>query len=699
MEPLATKLKLSVLRGSENLAEKLSAEDLGRIGHRVVANYEIDEQSRVEWRKKNKQANELALQITEEKTHPWEGASNVKFPLLTIAAIQFLSRAYPALVKAPDLVKYRVQGSDPSGQKAARAQRIGAHMSYQLLDENEAWEEDHDRALLALPIVGCVFKKSYRKDINCSELVLPNDLCVHYYAQSLERCERKTHIFKAFEREIREMQLAGRWLEQDLGYAEQDGPTAADKRQGTQPPIDDEDRSRKLLEQHAYLDLDQDGYKEPYIITVDHSSKKVLAIYSRFREVVTEQSLKIQRNKEAMREIVDSLQEGEVLAAARAEQAVQRLADENEMLAGQAPKVLKITAFEHFTKIPFIPSPDGGFYDIGFGALLGPLNDSVDTLINQLVDSGTMQNGSSGFIGKGARIKGGKLRFSPNEWKRVDVAGSVLRDSLVPLPINTPSPVLFNLLGLLINYTERVSSVTDAMSGENPGQNTPAYTMSAMLEQGMQVFNGIFKRVYRAFRSEVRKLYELNALYLDEQAVFEYHDDEMEISRADYQGPVNDLIPAADPNAFSNKEKQIKAGMIAERAMLVPGYDKIKVEQRFLESMDVPDAAQLFPVQKNPETGAMELVYPPPEDPEFQIKAQEEARRTMEAKDRAEVNYMLAASKIAVDEATILKLMAEAELAADGPELARMQMMVDDLQDRRKTLLEMAKLDKTDAGP
>jgi chaperonin GroES len=143
--------------------------------------------------------------------------------------------------------------------------------------------------------------------------------------------------------------------------------------------------------------------------------------------------------------------------------------------------VLKIEPIEHYTKYSFIPAPDGGFYDLGFGALLGPLNNSVNTLINQLIDSGSLQNGSVGFIGKGARIKGGKLRFSPNEWKRVPVAGGALRDSLVPLPVNQPSPVLFNLLSLLINYAERVGSVSDTMVGENPGQNTPAYNMSALM--------------------------------------------------------------------------------------------------------------------------------------------------------------------------------------------------------------------------
>lgn len=707
---LSKKLSLRRIQDTTNVAELLDDDDLTTIGAHVVQTYRADEQSRRAWRTKNQDAIKLALQIVEQKTYPWEHASNVKFPLLTIACLQFASRAYPALVKAPDLVKFRVQGSDPEGAKAARAQRISSHMSYQLLEQDESWEEEHDKMMLVVPIIGTAFKKSYYnpvKGYNCSELVLAHDLCVHYYAKNLENA-RKTHCFDLYDREIRERQLKKLFLEHDLAPLTQEMKMDGDlteisnERQGTAAPSDDPDRPRPILEQHTYLDLDGDGYEEPYVVTVDKETGKVFRIVHRFSKIISEQSIRIEENQKRMQEIVASLpQQGteqDLAIAQQAEQTIQRMAEENAALAAEKPKVLRIEAVEHFTKYGFIPAPDGGFYDLGFGSLLSPLNDSVNTLINQLIDSGSLQNGSVGFIGKGARIKGGKVRFSPNEWKRVDVAGATLRDAMVPLPVNQPSPVLFNLLGLLINYTERVSSVTDIMAGENPGQNTPAYNMSAMLEQGMQVFNGIFKRIYRSFRSELRKLYSLNSIYLDEYLYFEYQDDPQGVSRMDYQADPTDLIPAADPNAFSNKEKQTKALMIAERAMMSPGYDKIKVEQRFLEAMDIPDANEIFPVQQNPETGGLELVFPPAPDPEMEVKKAEEQRRTLESQSRSETQAALAASKIAVDEANILKIMAEAEVAADKPELERMKLLLNDLADKRKTLLEMANLEKADNG-
>jgi len=707
MLEITTKLKLDVIQDSDNIVELLKEEDADNIGREVCQNYEIDEQSRAKWKTKMEDATELALQLVTPKTYPWPNSANIKFPLLTIASMQFAARAYPALVKAPDLVKYRVQGSDPDGQKAAKASRISAHMSYQLLEQDEPWEEDQDKAFLALPILGCVFKKSYYDATlghNCSKTVLPKNLAVHYYAKSIETAERKTEIFELYEREIRERELRGLFKEQEYGPPPVPKEREEDTRQGTSAPLGDVDTPRTFLEQHCYLDLDGDGYKEPYVITVDESSRKVARIVARIDSVVTEQSVKIEELQKRIKALVQGLdpQGGDLNQARMVEQTILGWQEEIKALAQEKPKVLKIKPIEYYTKYSFIPSPDGGFYDLGFGALLSPLNDSVNTIINQLLDAGSLQNGSMGFIGKGARIKGGKVRFSPFEWKRVDVAGGTLRDSLVPLPVNAPSDVLFNLLSLLINYAERVGSVTDTMMGENPGQNTPAYNMSAMLEQGLQVFNGIFKRVYRSFRSEIRKLYALNGIYLDQEEYFAYQDLDSKILQVDYTSDTKDLIPAADPNAFSNKEKQVKAQAVAERAQIVPGYDPVAVEQKLLESFDVPNSREVFPTVQA-EDGSVQLKFPPQPDPELEIKKADMQRRTLEGQSRAEKEMLLAQSTVNKDQAQIILTIAQAAETADKPELERLKLLDKEQDSIRKSLVELEKNDQkaksSDNGP
>ena len=692
------KLKLDTLSDSENINELLSEEQSSTIGFQIKNSYQADEDSRSKWKDSMEDAIKLALQVTEVKSYPWPDASNVKFPLITIASMQFAARAYPALIKAPDLVKFRVQGKD-DGQKAARAERVSSHMSYQLLEEDEPWEEHQDMALLALPILGCVFKKSYydkTKGHNCSNTVLPKNLAVHYYAKSIEDCERKTEIFQLYPRQIRERELRGLYTEHEYANVSQPEPDEAAKREGLSPPPADKDAPRTLLEQHCYLDLDGDGYKEPYVVTIDKDTGKVCRIVNRFGKVTTEQSVKIKELQKRIKALAEGIQQPEqptqqdVEMARQAEETLNKMQQEIEMLASQKPKVLKIDAVEYYTKYEFIPSPDGGFYGLGFGALLSPLNDSVNTLINQLIDSGSMNNSNSGFIGRGARIKGGKVRFAPNEWKRVNVTGGALRDSIVPLPVNPPSPVLFQLLSLLISYAERVGSVTDAMVGENPGQNTPAYNMSAMLEQGLQVFNGIFKRVYRSMRGEFRKLYRLNSIYLDDESYFSYHDSDTQILRTDYTADPKDLIPAADPNAFSNKEKTQKAMMVSERAMSVPGYNPIVVEKRWLASIEAPDAEELYPTRMNEETGAVELVFPPQPDPQLELDKNELQRKALVDKVNGEAKMADTESNMMLREAQAMKLIAEAEKLTDEPLVERLKLKLADMVSRREAMVDLS---------
>jgi hypothetical protein len=684
-------LSIWELQKSDNIEPLLGEELSDEIGRAVYESYEIDKQSRSDWEERMENAIKLALQIVEKKSVPWPNASNVKFPLVTIGALQFSARSYPVLVKPPEVVKYRVVGEDPNGEKAARAQRISHHMSYQLLEEDENWEEDFDKALIALPILGTVFKKSFYDPVkrhNISKLVLPQNLVVSYYANSIEDCERKTEEFELYDREIRARQLRGVYSDKELGNIQPRGDKKiSDKRQGVREPTEDKKKPRPLLEQHCYWDLDDDGLPEPYVIVVDKSSKKCLRIVNRFSKVETEQSLKIEQIVEQIKtidaqvqQIVTQLQaptgkEGpqNVQALREAEQMVMQLKAQQQTLTEQAralqqdnevnPKVLNIEVEEYYTKYGFIPSPDGGFYDLGMGALLGPLNDSVNTLINQLIDSGTLNNGNHGFIGRGARIEGGVIRFNtPYEWKRVNVAGQTLKDSLVPLPVNMPSPVLFNLLSLLISYAERVSSVNDAMSGSNPGQNTPAYNYHAMLEQGLQLFNGIFKRIYRSFRKEARKLYMLNRQYVSPVKYFETLDGPMQIGKSDYSGDPKDLMPAADPNAFSNMEKLSKAHFVAERMSTVPHYNTVKGELLLLEAMDIPSRQEIYPIDEKGQP-----LIPAPPNPEIQLKAEDQARKTIESKARQETNAVLAESKVQVDRSqTILNQYKAGKLDADA---------------------------------
>jgi len=462
-------------------------------------------------------------------------------------------------------------------------------MDYQLTVQMEDWEEDQDKLLLMLPIVGIAFKKTYydsSRKRNKSCLVFPQNLVVNYWTKSLEDAYRVTEVLYFNRNEIKEKQLKKIYSKVDLGDPVVQIDTDNERRD-FEPSQADGATPYKILEQHTYLDLDDDGYFEPYIVTVDYNSRKVLRIVARFKE--------------------DGIETDE---------------DGN---------VTYIKPDNYYTKFPFIPNPDGSFYDLGFGHLLGPINESVNTIINQLVDAGTLRNLQSGFLGKGIQIRKGEQRFQPGEWKQVNAIGDDLRKQIVPLPTNEPSSVLFQLLGLLIQSGKELASIAEIFVGKMPGQNTPAYTTKETVEQGMKLFTAIYKRVYRAQTKELKKIYELNRYYLDPQEYISILDEP--VQQEDYKAAPDDLMPAADPSASSNTEKLAKAEALMQLLPLGT-VNPMAVTMRWLDALD--------------ETNPQELIIPPeqqqpPPDPKVEAMKAQSQIKMQESQAKMQMDQVKAA--------------------------------------------------------
>jgi chaperonin GroES len=568
------------LRGfieSVNIAEHLDEDKLYKIGCDCAEGFEIDLMSRDVWERKIDEYTKLALQIQDQKAYPWPKASNVKYPLLSTAAMQFAARAYPTLVPSDGKVVIgQVIGKDPDDSKQEQAERISTYMSYDIMHQMENWEEDMDKLLIILPIVGCMFKKTYWDSVkkkNCSHVLLPKNVVVNYWATNMCDVERISEMIPMTKRMVKQRQMSKLFRDCDLG-SPPSIPFDFHPKQTQWMPANDDTTPYEIIEQHCYLDLDDDDYAEPYVVTFHRQTKKVLRITARY--------------------------------------------DENTMLFNDDGTLAGIEPIHYYTKFGFIPSPDGSFYDIGFGMLLGPLNESVNTLINQLVDAGTLNNLQAGFIGKGLRLRMGDMRFMPGQWTAVNAVGDDLKKQIFPLPTKEPSPVLFQLMGTLITSGKELASVAEIFTGKMPGQNTPATTTQTAVEQGMKVFTAIYKRIYRALQEEFCKLFKLNATYLDPQTYSAVINEP--IGPDDFDETTYRVIPAADPNAVSAQEKLQKAEGLLQ-LLPIGVLDPVEVIKRVLIAQEQPNYEQLFN-QAVQQTGQMP---PPPPDPkvqELQMKMQ-----------------------------------------------------------------------------
>jgi len=569
----------------ENILDDLSKEQKEKIASECKSAFDDDLRSRGEWESNIDDWIALAKQTKQDKTYPWPGASNVKYPLVATAAMQFAARSYPSLVPSNGkVVNSVVIGKDTTGEKYEKAQRVSTYMSYQIMHEMRGWEEDMDKMLMMLPIVGTMFKKTWYDKVEDkikSKLILPKYLVVNYWTTNLDESERISEVIHMSPRLLKERQNMGVYAEEDLG-----DPVAENHLMPDDADTNSKSIPYTIIEQHTFLDLDDDGYAEPYIVTFDYSSGKLLRISRRY--------------------LLDDV-----------------------VLKDDEKTIARIKPIQMYTKFGFIPNPDGSFYDIGFGVLLGPINESVNTLINQLVDSGHLHNLQSGFIGKALRVKMGDQSLRPGEWRPVNATADDLRKQIVPLPTKEPSSVLFQLMGTLITSGKELASVAEIFTGKMPGQNTPATTTMATVEQGMKVFTAVYKRIFRALSQEFEKIFDLNKLYTDPNKYITVLD--MEIGPDDFDKAACDVSPGADPNAASQQEKLMKAQGLMEMLQIAgPMLNPIKVISRVMEAQEQPNWQELF----SDEVQQSGQVPPPPPDPKMMaIQAKMQADQQKAAMD------------------------------------------------------------------
>jgi chaperonin GroES len=554
-------IPLLALAALPNIIDHLPKAKTDGIASTVIEEYELDDKSREFWKTSTKKAMDLAMLVSEPKTYPWTNAANIKYPLLTTAALQFNARAYPAIVQGSNVVKCKVWGNDDDGQKAARAERVSEHLSYQLLELPE-WEEDTDKLLVILPIVGCAFRKIFYDPSlsrNSTRLVTADRLVVNYWARSLEDAPRVTEEMHLYPYEIEERIRSGRFIKFDYSQAVANAlPTDTKDKDDKRPDEQDRDAPHLFLEQHRLLDLDDDGYSEPYIVTVHHSSATVVRIVANY-------------DKDTI-----SIQDGKVAA---------------------------IRKQQYYVKYMFLPAPDGGFYGLGFGWLLNDIGEAINTSTNQQLDAATVANVQGGLVSDSLGIKERKITLAPGEWKVIKSSGR-LQDNVMPINYPGPSQASFNLLEFLLAGAKEIASIKDVLTGEGMGKNASPTTTMAMIEQGLQVFTAIYKRIHRSLKTELGIHARLNRKNLDPQRYNQFFDDQQQQfdPKVDYNEQDCDILPVSDPNNVSKMQKLAKAQFIEQTIAADESgvLNKQEGYKRLFEAADIEDVEKLFNPPQQP---------------------------------------------------------------------------------------------------
>jgi len=530
---------------NKNLAEDMDDGELQSIASELIGLFDADIAARKDWSDTYVDGLKLLGLKYEETTEPWAGACGVYHPMLAEAVVKFQSEAIMETFPAMGPVKTKIIGKETQSKKEASI-RVQEDMNYRLTEQMSEYRPEQEKLLWNLPLAGSAFKKVYFDPALGRQVAMfipAEDLVVPYGASSLENAERISHVMRKTKNDVKKLQAAGFWKDIDLGEpsnvmddiekrkAEQDGFTAST------------DNRFRIIEMHVDYDLpgyeDEAGIALPYIITMEKSTARVLAIRRNWYE-------------------------GDTLK-------------------------LKRTHFVHYQYVPGF-----GFYGYGLIHLIGGYARSATSIIRQLVDAGTLSNLPGGLKARGLRVKGDDTPISPGEFRDVDVPGGTIKDNIMLLPYKEPSQTLMALFNQIVQEGRSFVSAGD-LQVSDMGGNAPVGTTLAILERTLKVMSAIQARLHYSMKVEFNLLKTIIADYTDEDYEYEPEEGPSTAKKSDYDDV--EVLPVSDPNASTMAQKIVQYQAVLQLAQSAPQlYNLPLLHRQMIEVLGIKNAQKLVPM-------------------------------------------------------------------------------------------------------
>jgi hypothetical protein len=529
----------------DNLAEYMDEGELNSLAGELVALVDADVASRKDWVDMYVKGLEVLGMKYEERTEPWEGACGVYSTVLTEAAIRFQSETIIETFPAAGPVKTEIIGAIDKLKEEA-AERVRDDMNYKLTEEMPEYRPEHERMLYNLGLAGAAFKKVYKDPSlgrQTSIFIPAEDIVIPYGASSSRTAERVTHMMRKTKNDVRKLQVAGFYRDVDLGEPLTFHTDIEKKKAEDQGYTLTDDDRYQILEICVDWDMpgyeDDDGIARPYVVSIDRSTQKVLAVYRNW--------------------------------------------DESDKLKNRN---------QHFVQYTYVPG--FGVYGLGLIHIIGGYARAGTAIIRQLVDAGTLANLPGGLKTRGLRIKGDDTPIAPGEFRDVDVPSGTVRDNIMSLPYKEPSMVLAGLLDKITNEARRLGSIAD-MDISDMSANAPVGTTLALLERQLKTMSAVQARVHYSMKEEFKLLKRI--IRDNTPGTYEYtpQGGNPKAKRADYD--MVDVIPVSDPNSATMAQRIMQYQAAVQLAQGAPQiYDLPQLHRQMLAVLGIKNADKLVPI-------------------------------------------------------------------------------------------------------
>jgi len=531
-----------------NLAEFIDDSVLATIGSDLVEEVSSDVTSRKDWVEMYVKGLDVLGMKYEERTEPWNGACGVFSTILTEAAVRFQSETIIETFPAAGPVKTEIIGAIDH-LKTEAAARVQEDMNYKLTEEMPEYRPEHERMLFNLGLAGSAFKKVYYDPSlgrQTSVYVPAEDVIIPYGSSNSRTAERVTHIMRKSKNELKKLQVAGFYVDIDLGEPSNLHTDVEKKKADEQGySVTDDDRYQ-IYEIQVDYDLpgyeDEDGIALPYIVTIDVGTNKVLSIYRNWDE----------KDKKRLKR-------------------------------------------QHFVQYDYVPG--FGAYGFGFIHLIGGYARAGTSLIRQLIDAGTLSNLPGGLKSRGLRVKGDDTPIAPGEFRDVDVPSGSIRDNIMALPYKEPSQVLAALLEKVTEEGRRLGSIAD-MNISDMSANAPVGTTLALLERQLKTMSAVQARVHYSMKQEFKILKSIIRDYAPTEYEYDPASGTRMAKQEDYD--MVDVIPVSDPNSSTMAQRIMQYQAVMQMAQQAPQiYNLPNLHRQMIEVLGIKNGEKLVPTPED----------------------------------------------------------------------------------------------------
>ena len=418
-------------------------------------------------------------------------------------------------------------------------------MNYKLTEEMPEYRPEHERMLFNLGLAGSAFKKVYYDPSlgrQTSVYVPAEDVIIPYGSSNSRTAERVTHIMRKSKNELKKLQVAGFYVDVDLGEPSNLHTDVEKKKADEQGySVTDDDRYQ-IYEIQVDYDLpgyeDENGIALPYIITIDVGTNKILSIYRNWNE-----------------------------------------SDEKKLKR------------QHFVQYDYVPG--FGAYGFGFIHLIGGYARAGTSLIRQLIDAGTLSNLPGGLKSRGLRVKGDDTPIAPGEFRDVDVPSGSIKDNIMMLPYKEPSQVLSMLLDKVTEEGRRLGSIAD-MNVSDMSANAPVGTTLALLERQLKTMSAVQARVHYSMKQEFKILKAIIRDYAPTEYDYDPASGTRMAKQEDYD--MVDVIPVSDPNSSTMAQRIMQYQAVMQMAAQAPQiYNLPNLHRQMIEVLGIKNGEKLVP--------------------------------------------------------------------------------------------------------